>query len=192
MTHFLQQIKKLYPLPEDVLQQLLAVMEEVRLPRGTILFREGTVTNKIFFLESGIARAYTIKDDKEVTFWFGMDGDIVLPMRSYVAGKPGYETVALLEDAVLYQFATSDLHKLYEQNVHIANWGRRLAEYELLQTEERFISRQFHTAKERYTALIKKNPQLVQRIQLGYIASYLGISQVTLSRIRAELSSGSF
>lgn len=192
MKQFLNKINKLYPLPETDLQQLLAVTEAVQLAKGTVLFREGMITNKVFFLEQGIARAFTCKDDKEVTFWFGMDGDIVLQMRSYVDSKPGYETVDILEDSLLYQLNTADLQHLYATNIQIANWGRRLAEYELLQTEERFISLQFHSARERYIALIQKDPELVQRIRLGHIASYLGISQVTLSRIRAELASGSF
>ncbi|MFT3823097.1 MAG: Crp/Fnr family transcriptional regulator [Chitinophagaceae bacterium] len=192
MKQLLDKISRLYPLHNDDLEQLLAVTTSVLLPKGTVLFKEGTVTGKVFIIEQGIARAFTSKAGKEVTFWFGMDGDIILQMCSYVANSPGYETVMLLEDSLLHQFDNTSLQKLYTSNIHIANWGRRLAEYELLQTEERFISLQFHSARERYVALIKKNPELVQHIQLGYIASYLGISQVTLSRIRAELATESF
>ncbi|MEG2100855.1 MAG: Crp/Fnr family transcriptional regulator, partial [Flavobacterium sp.] len=79
------------------------------------------------------------------------------------------------------------LQKLFEIDIHIANWGRKFAEKELIKTEERLISHQFSNATERYLELLQNNPQLIQRVQLGYIASYLGISQVSLSRIRAEI-----
>jgi CRP-like cAMP-binding protein len=116
-----------------------------------------------------------------------MEGAPVLPMKSYISGEKSYESIELLEDCKLYAFNINDLKALYEQDVHLANWGRKLAEYELVKTEERLISMQFKTAQERYADLIKTQPQLLLRVQLGHIASYLGMSQVSLSRIRADL-----
>ena len=68
--------------------------------------------------------------------------------------------------------------------IHIANWGRKLAEKELLKIESRIISSEMMSAKERYDELIKNSPSLIQRVPLKHIASYLGITQVSLSRIR--------
>ena len=82
---------------------------------------------------------------------------------------------------------TQNLRKLFDEDIHIANWGRRYLEQELMKMEEQLISRQFRTAKERYKQLLKDNPSLIQRVQLGHIASYLGITQVSLSRIRGEI-----
>jgi CRP-like cAMP-binding protein len=101
--------------------------------------------------------------------------------------KKGYENIELLENSELYRLATHNLQKLFLEDVQIANWGRKFAEQELIKTEERFISGQFRTATERYVELLQNNPGLIQRVQLGYIASYLGITQVTLSRIRASI-----
>ena len=108
-------------------------------------------------------------------------------MRSYVENKISYETIELMEDCELYEVKSSDLQLFYATNLEIANWGRKLAEIELIKTEERFISRQLGTAIDRYKKLLEENPSLINRVQLGYIASYLGISQVTLSRIRTEI-----
>lgn len=108
-------------------------------------------------------------------------------MKSYVANQKGYEDIELLEDCQLYELKTKDLQALFEKDIHIANWGRKFAEQELVKTEERLISRQFKTATERYKDLLKNHPDLIQRVQLGHIASYLGITQVSLSRIRAEI-----
>jgi len=82
---------------------------------------------------------------------------------------------------------TGNLRTLFEEDIHIANWGRKFAEQELIKVEERLIFRQCRTAMERYKELIATDPELLQRVQLGHIASYLGMTQVSLSRIRAEL-----
>lgn len=133
-----------------------------------------------------MVRAY-IERDNEVTFWFGKEGQTVISMKSYVEDQPGYETIELLEDCELYELKTENLKKMFSEDVHIANWGRKFAENELIKTEERLISKQFKNASERYLELMKDHPELIQRVQLGHIASYLGITQVSLSRIRAEL-----
>ena len=108
-------------------------------------------------------------------------------MKSYVENAKGYEDIELLEESVLYELNIQNLHHLFEQDIHFANWGRKLIEKELIKTEEKLISQQFLTAKERYIELLKNRPDLMQRVQLGYIASYLGITQVSLSRIRADI-----
>ena len=93
----------------------------------------------------------------------------------------------LMENSVLYLLKRKDLHELFKEDIHIANWGRKFAESEFLQTEERLISLLFTTTSERYMKLIQNNPELLQRIPLECLASYLGITLVSLSRIRAKL-----
>lgn len=177
----------IYPLPETSKLLLKNCVTEVCYPKGHILLRADKIETNIYFLRKGIARAYANRDDNEVTFWFGKEGDTVLSMKSYVANQKGYEDIELLEDCDLYELKTKKLQKLFKEDIHIANWGRKFAEKELVKTEERLISRQFRTATERYKELLLLYPHLIQRVQLGYIASYLGISQVSLSRIRAEI-----
>jgi CRP-like cAMP-binding protein len=141
----------------------------------------------IYFIKRGIVRAYATTEDKDITFWFGKEGETIVSMKSYVEDKPGYENIELLEDCELYKLETENLRKLFNEDIHIANWGRKFAERELVKTEELIISRQFKPALERYKDLIRDKVDLIKRVQLGHIASYLGISQVSLSRIRAEI-----
>ncbi|GAE85783.1 Crp/Fnr family transcriptional regulator [Bacteroides reticulotermitis] len=180
-------INKIYTLPSESGRRLEEFITEATFPKGHILLRENKIERDIYFIKQGIVRAYTCKDGDEVTFWFGKEGEVILSMRSYIQNQKSYETIELLEDCLLYKLPTDQLQQLFREDIHIANWGRKLAEQELIQTEKRLISRQFSTAAERYEELIQHDPQLLQRVQLGHIASYLGITQVSLSRIRAGI-----
>jgi CRP-like cAMP-binding protein len=182
-----QIITGLYVLPEPSKAALKAKAKECTFPKGHLLLKAHSVEKSMYFIAKGVVRAYADAPGGQITFWFGMEGAPVLPMKSYISGEKSYESIELLEDCKLYAFNINDLKALYEQDVHLANWGRKLAEYELVKTEERLISMQFRTAQERYADLIKTQPQLLLRVQLGHIASYLGMSQVSLSRIRADL-----
>ncbi|MGL5234386.1 MAG: Crp/Fnr family transcriptional regulator [Empedobacter falsenii] len=182
-----QILNQISPLSSQSIQLIADKIQLIRLPKNTTLIDADKVERKLYFIKKGVVRAYTIDDGKEITFWFGKEGDLILSMRSYVENKIGYETIELMEDCELYEIKSSDLQLFYATNLEIANWGRKLAEIELIKTEERFISRQLGTAIDRYKKLLEENPSLINRVQLGYIASYLGISQVTLSRIRAEI-----
>lgn len=182
-----QILTKIYPLPEASQEKLIACINEVNFPRKHLLFKAGTIEQKVYFIKKGIVRAYAYQNDAEITFWFGKESDAIISMRSYIANQPGYENIELLEDCELYELETEKLQQLFENDIHIANWGRKFAEQELIKTEERLIARQFSTAAERYNDLMKNHPDLLRRVPLGYIASYLGITQVSLSRIRADI-----
>lgn len=174
-------------LNEDSLTSFLSLLQKVEYPKGHLLIKSGKIERNVYFLETGIARAFLNKEDREITFWFGAESDVLLSYNSLFLGLPGYESIELLEDSTLYTISNEVLQNLYSNNLEIANWGRILVESELIKTEERFISRQFKTATERYEDFISSYPNVLQRVNLGHIASYLGISQVTLSRIRAEI-----
>lgn len=181
-------INNIYPLSNTSTELLKKSTTEVKYRKGHILLRADKIENKIYFIKKGVARAYSKdKDNTEITFWFGKEGDTIISMKSYIANQKGYEDIELLDDCELYELNTTNLQRLFENDIHIANWGRRFAEKELVKTEERLISRQVRTATERYKALLNDNPDLIKRVQLGHIASYLGITQVSLSRIRAEI-----
>lgn len=177
----------IYLLPEESKNKMIQHIREVKFPKGHILLKADRVEKNIFFIKKGIVRAYSDTPENEITFWFGLEGNPVISMKSYVENLPGYENIELLEECDLYLLNSGDLQRLFKLDIHIANWGRKFAEQELLKTEERLIQRQFKTATERYKQLLINNPNLIQRIQLSHIASYLGITQVSLSRIRADL-----
>lgn len=185
LKNVLHKIQTVYPLSVETLHLFTSRLELVEFPKGHQLAREGRTGSKLYLIEHGIARAYSMINKKEITFWFGVEGDLAMSYYSYIANKPGYETVELLEDSTLYSIGLEELQQLFNTNIEMANWGRKFAEIELVKTEQIFMSRQSLSATVRYQQLLEQNPQLIRRVQLGYIASYLGVTQVTLSRIRA-------
>lgn len=180
-------IDHILPLPDSSKENLKKHITEVSYPKCFCLMEADKIIPYIYFIKKGIVRAYSSTADNDITFWFGSEGETVISMKSYVQNEPGYENIELLEDCELYQLETENLQKLFNEDIHIANWGRKFAERELVKTEELIISRQFKTSTERYKDLRRDKPNLLRRVQLGYIASYLGITQVSLSRIRAEI-----
>lgn len=187
LQKIIDKIQSIYPLQPIDLQLLTSAMERVVLPKNHLIISAEKVERYIYIIEKGIARAYNNTDKQQTTFWFGEETDFILSFNSYINQQPGYENIALLEDSILHRIANNTLQLLYNSNVNLANWGRKLAELELLKTEKRLINKQFKTATERYQDLISETPSLIQRVQLTHIASYLGVSPVTLSRIRAEI-----
>jgi CRP-like cAMP-binding protein len=180
-------IDGIYPISESSKKILESCFTEREFPKKHLLLEADKLEQNLYLLKKGIVRAYYDTPEKDISFWFGVEGDPILSMKTYVLNEKSYENIELLEDSILYEIKISDLKNLYESNLEIANWGRKLAEKELVKTEELFISRQFKTATERYTELLKERPEILKRVSLKVIASYLGITQVSLSRIRAEI-----
>ncbi|WP_353134332.1 Crp/Fnr family transcriptional regulator [Pseudopedobacter sp.] len=180
-------LDNIYLLPDTSKQKLKSNIREVSYPKGHVLLKVNKAEKNIYFIKKGMVRAYAYQKENELTFWFGTEGETILSMKSYVENEKGYENIELLENCELYELRTSNLQELFNLDIYIANWGRKFAERELIKTEERLISRQFKTATERYKELLTNHPNLIQRVQLGFIASYLGITQVSLSRIRSDI-----
>ena len=151
-------ISRIHSLPESSLEKLEESLTRVDRPKGFRLTETGKVESNVFFLSEGIARAYLPVDGKEVTFWIGAEGSTLMSMKSFVNDEKGYETIELMEDSVLYMLERGQLYRLFEEDIHIANWGRKFAEKELLKTEERLIPLLFTTASERYRKLLRDNP----------------------------------
>ncbi|MEL0645630.1 Crp/Fnr family transcriptional regulator [Olleya sp. Ti.3.14] len=182
-----QIIDNIHPLSTTSKNLIKESIIETKFTKGHILFKADKIENSIYFIKKGIARAYAYSEDNQITFWFGQEGDPIVSMQSYVNNQKGYEDVELLEDCELYELKTEKLQELFLKDIQIANWGRKFSELELIKSEKRLIALQFNTATDRYLSLIKNYPSILLRVQLSHIASYLGITQVSLSRIRANI-----
>lgn len=171
---------------KTIMNKLMPLTVEVNHPKGYILFNANKLERNIYILKQGMARAYVEVDGKDITIWFGHENDIIVSAQGYVYGKKGYETMELLEESTLYKINLQTLTELYEQDIEVCNWARKLIEKEFVATEQRLISNLSESATERYLHLLREKPTILQRVQLQHIASYLGITPEHLSRIRAN------
>jgi CRP-like cAMP-binding protein len=161
--------------------------EEVVLAKNEYLVTEGKTCRHLYFLEQGALRGYYTLEGKEITHWFGFENDFVTSFHSFITQQPAIENIQLLEGSILWSISKEKLNALLNQHSEIERLVRIVYENYYIRLEERFINSQFKTALERYQNLLEQTPQMIERIPLGYIASCLGISQETLSRIRSRI-----
>ena len=180
-------IDRIHHIPESSAGKLVACFSEISLPKGFRMLEAGKVETDIYFIRHGLARAFIPGDGEEITFWLGKEGDALFSLKSYTDSLPGYETIELMEDSDLYRLKRDALQLLFKEDIEIANWGRRFAEREFQQAERRLIPFLHTTASERYARLLEESPDLLQRLPLEHLASWLGITPVSLSRIRARM-----
>ncbi|WP_129538625.1 Crp/Fnr family transcriptional regulator [Flavobacterium sp. 140616W15] len=170
----------------DFLEDFSKLMTFQELPSKHLLHHEGTICSQLFILHKGLARAYYYKDAKDITAHFAIENTTITAIDSFIQRKKSRYNIELLEDTSLSYINYNDWKKLLEDKPHYEKYARIFLENIYIDIAERIEDLLFHSAKERYAKLNNKFPSLQQRVNLGYIASYIGITQETLSRIRAE------
>lgn len=181
-----QFVSSIHPLPDAFWNDLWPLTERIRLPRKSILLREGQVCDTLYFIEEGLARAFYFREGEEVTTWFMQENDMIISVYSFYSQKPGYENMQLLEDSTLIALKHSSLQRLYQKHPQFNFIGRVLTEHYYTLSEERTVSLRKDTARQRYEKLLAAQPRIFQRTLLKYIASYLGVTPETISRLRAQ------
>ena len=151
------------------------------------LLTEGKTCKHLYFLCQGALRGYYILDGKEITHWFAFENDFVTSFHSFITGEPAVENLQLLEGSILLSISRDSLTQLLNQYHEIERVVRIAYEKYYIRLEERFVNAQFKTAAERYETLLSQTPHIDERVPLGQIASYLGVSQETLSRVRSRI-----
>ncbi len=188
MTSYIDRINTyIKALDSDTLAALQNISSEKHFKKGDLLLRQNEVCGKSYLLVSGIARKFYLNDGKEVTTEIYFENDLAVSFDSYTLQRPSREYIEALTDvtvSVTHYQAFQDAKAKYAK---LLTLDLMLAEYYGMWVENRLF--QFHTltATERYLDILDKSPHIVQTIPLTVIASYLGISLETLSRIRAKI-----
>ena len=184
---FIQHLSQLITISSELENALIANTTKITVEKNTSLVGINERSDHLYFIEKGLIRGYYFYNGKEITNWFAQEEEFATCFYSFVANKPSFECIETLEDCELISIPLKTLQTLYLDFPETERIGRIITENYYIKLEERVLNIQFKTAKERYQKLITKKPLLLQRASLGQIASYLGITQETLSRIRAEV-----
>jgi CRP-like cAMP-binding protein len=186
MKSLFEHIHKYCPLGKASLKSLGVALKKIELRKGAFLCLEGKMCSHIYFLETGALRGFYNLDGKEITHWFAFENNFVTSFLSFITRKPGMENIQLMEDCILWAISYDDLQELYRKHADMERLGRIMHERYYVMLEERFVSNHFKEARQRYENMEAQSPQILQRVPLGYVASYLGMTQETLSRIRSK------
>jgi CRP/FNR family transcriptional regulator, anaerobic regulatory protein len=153
--------------------------------KNSVLVQENNYTDFAYFIIKGAIRAYYLKDGVEINTWFALENEMVASFNNYQS-KPSNVTLELVEDCKLIAINLRTLKPILNHSAQISNFVRAIIEEYTEFLEDRLYATQFMSSLDRYAYLLENDPEVIQRIPLTYIASYLGISRETLSRIRGK------
>ncbi|TDQ18959.1 CRP-like cAMP-binding protein [Algoriphagus boseongensis] len=179
--------KKIQSISLDSIGELERLCEVKSYSKNGEIQGIGATCRTIYFVLSGVARIYYLKDGTEVTEYFAFENDLIVRAESLFTNTPSKKAIQALEDSVLVSISSEALYGLFEKQHDLERLFNRLVQNSYVETLRRLENIQFLTAEERYQKLLEEHPEIVQKIPLKYVASFLGITQVSLSRIRASI-----
>ncbi|MCL9981083.1 MAG: Crp/Fnr family transcriptional regulator [Bacteroidia bacterium] len=182
---FFQQFSTVQALSSASRAQLNAICITKTVPKNEIIQQPGSQCRTIYFVKSGIARINYFNKGIDITEHFAFPGDLIVRAESLFTGQPTSKGIQALENTSLISIDAYKLEQLYDAHRDIERLFRHLFELEHVNVIHRLESLQFKTAAERYADL-QSHSEIIKNISLKHIASYLGITQVSLSRIRAQ------
>lgn len=160
--------------------------KEHNIKKNEHLLREGQRAEQLYFVKSGLIRVYYLRESKEITDWFGTPGTYLTSIAGFYRNTSSEHYIQALEDSIVQVIPRHMIERECLTHSDIEKAYRDIIIQHLLRLQERITALQFYTAKERYELLLEKNPVVVVKAPRTHIASYLGISLETLSRVSGQ------
>ena len=188
-------ITSVSPLSDESMSAFVNTWKHWSTPKDFFLLKENTVSDYIYFIKKGVARIYYYKNarpadpfgrGKEITEWIALDDQFFLSITSFFQRVPSYLIIQTIEPSEVYGIHHDDFMNLADKYHDVERLLRKMVTLSLILSQVRMDSIQFESAQQRYEKLLQTTPQIVQRVPLTYIASFLGITLETLSRIRSQ------
>ncbi len=169
------------------LKTILEAFEPRELSQGEFLLKSGKICREMAFIDSGFLRMYDLVDGKEITLWIGSSGKFITSLSSFVFESENHWSIQALTKCRLYVITRDRHFKLCESEVKWLEFDNRLLAQSFALLEQRMFAHLHTTAKDRFQSLLAREPQLFNHVPLQYIASMLGITPESLSRLRRDL-----
>jgi CRP-like cAMP-binding protein len=179
-------INQIYPLTEEIRDFMVSKTTYRKVPKGRFLLKPGDLCKDYYYIHKGILRSYIKYDEKEITIWINPEGEITTSIRSIAGSRISEEYIQVIENAEVVVIPFEAMNEMYDRFPEMNRVGRMLLEEYYAASEERVFIARLPNAQTRYQHFINSRPELLNRIPLKYIASYLGITLETLSRLRAK------
>lgn len=175
---------------DEELQEVFQAHEKISYQKGDLMLQEGKTANEYFVLEKGFARSF-VNDytGNEVTTHFFTENEIVIDVSSIFQRIPSQENIVCITDCECWRMDFEIFQDLFHKIPNLAEWGRAWMSQQLFEYKQRSVEMFTLSATKRYMNLLEQKPQVIQIAPLKQIASYLGVTDTSLSRIRKELVS---
>lgn len=186
MAPFIQAYHRLALLSAEASADLLPCLAVKTFEKGSLLLRERQICNKLFFVESGLVKVFFATEEKEFIMRFFPEHSLVTILDSFTLQQPSAYEIMALEDTTVSWLNHADLERLCKKHHCIETGFRKLLSVAAVNMMKRVSELLEENAGKRYDNFLRENGALLQRISLGDLANYLGITQVSLSRIRSR------
>ena len=174
------------PLSSSCKDALMKKANVLCLKKEELLIKEGQYVNKVYFVVSGGARVFYYKDGKDVTDWFAFENHFITSINSFFMQIPSPHYLEVLEPSVLLEISRENMILLSDSYRDFERLEKIIVTQTMLQLQNRITAMQFETAQQKYENLTTIMPNILQKAPLTHIASFLGITLETLSRIRSS------
>jgi CRP-like cAMP-binding protein len=190
ILYMFEKFREKFPRLKDHFEQYAGLYTRMEIPARTVLLQEGETSKKVFLVEKGCLRACFNNNGKDVTFQFFFEGDNVSSAESFSKNIPSMFSIEAIEPSIIHVIHKKDyetmMHTLSQEPAFLNELVKILFDRQIHYMKE-FLSFIRDTPTNRYLNLVKEKPLIIQRVPQHYIASYLGITSVSLSRIRNKL-----
>jgi CRP-like cAMP-binding protein len=182
-------LNQLYPLSSEAQQYLRDHVTSCTVAKRKLLLKEGMVCEHIYFIVKGALRGFTREGQKDITTWITVENEMVSSILSLDERVKSIENIQALEKCELLALTLADLEVMYEQFPETNVLARKILQRYYADAEQRAFIARLTKAENKYRHFLKRHGALSNRIPLKYIASYLGVTLETLSRIRKKFTS---
>lgn len=183
----LEHFKSLYSIDDDLMLLFSQIIETKEFHKGDVIFEPGSYLKYIYFIESGLTRIFYFKNNRDITHSFFGANTFSTGIESVFYQKQSIFGFQSLTNCKISLIPFQPIYELSKTNIIVSQIIQKVLLGSVISYSNRFYNTQFQTALERYQLLLTENPELFQNASLGHIASYLGISQQTLSVIRGQV-----
>lgn len=187
MNTLLALLNAVHPLSESLQVYLITTLKEQFIPKKEFLLKTGHVSRRVCYVRSGLLRCFYTVGNEDISAWFMKEQDVIFSVESFLTQQPSTESIQALEDTVVYYISYDELQHIYRHYPEFNFIGRVLTEKYYLLSERRIQSIRMQRSLDRYDHLVAHHPDLVQRVPAKYLATYLGLTEVTLSKIKSKL-----